>query len=166
MNQTSADGARVPALLACSAIYQSLILYETGAHRSARRKLADARQAHRQNPDRASVRAAQPSTTQAGPDKTGQHRLGAGHHRVTIGDVHEGIQAGQRSLESIKITEARYELDQLTKLGAALTGTSPQETRPTRKHPSHPPATAGPSWLPCVSFRLLGRPREPPVNRP
>src|SRR5262249_47744140 len=34
-----------PALLACSKIYQSVILHETGAYRSARRKLADARQA-------------------------------------------------------------------------------------------------------------------------
>jgi hypothetical protein len=187
-----------PALLACSAIYQSLILYETGAHRSARQRLADARQAlpphgnlatrawllAREAEDTAAMgdpaaktlikhasdllNQAQPRQERswtrildssylarmrlriatrladepgihqtigdlAGPGlrigraQTGQKLASIGLALVAIGDVHEGIQAGQRSLESIKITEARYELDQLTKLGAALTGTSPQE---------------------------------------
>jgi hypothetical protein len=186
------------ALLACSAIYQSLILHETGAHRSARQKLADARQALPQHGNLATrawlmareaeelAAMADPTATilieqasdllrQAQPmqerswtrilepsylphmrlriatrlaDEPGVHQnigdlAGAGLRidqvktggklasiglaLVAIGDVGEGIQAGQRSLESIKITEARYELDLLTKLGAALTGTSPQE---------------------------------------
>lgn len=187
-----------PALLACSAIYQSLILYETGAHRSARQKLADASQAlpphgnlatrawlmAREAEDTAAMgdpaaktliehasdllNQAQPRQERAwtrildpsylahmrlriatqladepgihqtigdlagaglriGRAQTGQKLASIGLALVTIGDIHEGIQAGQQSLESIKITEARYELDLLTKLGAALTGTSPQE---------------------------------------
>jgi hypothetical protein len=206
-----------PALLACSAIYQSLILYETGAHRSARQKLADARQAlppHGNLATRAWLMAREAEDTAAmgdpaaktlieqasdllnqaqprqercwtrildpsylarmrlriatrladepgihqtigdlagaglriGRAQTGQKLASIGLALVTIGDVHEGIQAGQRSLESIKITEARYELDQLTKLGAALTGTSPQERdlresiRATRQQLLSPPA--------------------------
>jgi hypothetical protein len=46
---------------------------------------------------------------------------------VTIGDIEEGIQAGQRSLNAVKTYQARYALDRLTELSAALTGSSPQE---------------------------------------
>jgi transcriptional regulator with XRE-family HTH domain len=188
-----------PAILACSAIYQSITLDNAvGAHRTARQKLADARQALPQRGDLATrawlmareaeelaamgdpaakilIEQASDLLMQARPmqerswtrclesslltryrlniatrladeagvyryvgdlstlvgestrKRTGGHLASIGLALVTIGDFHEGIQAGQRSLESIKITEGRYALDKLTQLGAALTGTSSQE---------------------------------------
>jgi len=58
---------------------------------------------------------------------TGRYLASIGLALVAIGDVREGIQAGQRSLEAVKTSQARYALDRLTELDAALTGTSPQE---------------------------------------
>jgi transcriptional regulator with XRE-family HTH domain len=187
-----------PAILACSAIYQSFELAEAGAHLTAQRRLADARQALPQHSDLATrawllgreaeeiaamgdpvardmIEKASNMLMQARPvherpwtrclespqlthmrltiatrladrtsvyqyvgdltalatdptqKKTGRVLASIGLALITIGDLHEGIQAGQRSLESIKISQARYALDRLTDLSAALTGASPQE---------------------------------------
>lgn len=59
--------------------------------------------------------------------KTGRILASIGLALVAVGDVHEGIQAGQRSLEAVRTSQARYALDRLTELGAAFTGSSSQE---------------------------------------
>jgi hypothetical protein len=186
-----------PAILACSAIYQSFGLADAGAHLTARQRLADARQMlpHRgdlatrawlmgleaeamaamgdpaakdmmekasdllmqarplqerswtrclENPYQPWRRlniaiglADEPGVYQYVGDlmalasdptrkQTGRHLASIGLALVTIGDVHEGIQAGQRSLEAIRRIPARYNLDRLTQLGAALTEAGPR----------------------------------------
>jgi hypothetical protein len=83
--------------------------------------------------------------------RTGGRLASIGLALVTIGDVHEGINAGQRSLEAVNTTQARYALVPLTQLGAALTGTSSQERdlrqgiRATRQRllSPHPPRQIG-----------------------
>jgi hypothetical protein len=186
-----------PAILACSAIYQSLTLAEAGAHRTAWQRLADAREVLPSRGDLAArawllgreaeemaamgdpaakdlIEQASDLLMQARPmqerswtrcltspyldhmrltiatrltDKTniykyiggltalasdptpkknGRELANIGLALVAVGEVHEGVHAGQRSLESIRTTQARYALGRLTQLGAALTEAGPR----------------------------------------
>jgi hypothetical protein len=186
-----------PAILACSAIYQSLTLAEVGAHRTARQRLADAGHALPQRGDLATrawllgreaeelaamgdpaakdlieqasdllmrarplrerswTRCLEPPyldhmrltvatrltdkaniykyigdltalTNDPTPKKNGRELANVGLALVAVGEVHEGIHAGQRSLEAIQRTRAKYALGRLTQLGAALIEAGPR----------------------------------------
>lgn len=196
--ELAAKESNDPAIRACSVIYQSLTLTETGTHHIARQKLAHARQALPQHSDLATHawllgREAEETAALGDPDaktlaeqasdllvqahpmqerswtrcldsgylphmrlniatyladergvyeyvgdltavvsdparkQNGAQLANIGLALVAIGDVQEGIQAGQRSVEATVRIRARYNLHRLTQLAAALTGTSPQE---------------------------------------